>query len=83
MKIQFSSNDFEGQELIDFSSKYGKIRYIDSEGMTKEINVENALKNNEYLGKYLYIDVPIEIEKANNITLIYTVRNQKYNYKIR
>ena len=51
--------------------------------MTKEINVENALKNKEYLGKYLYIDVPLEIENSNNITLIYTVRNQKYNYKIR
>ena len=51
--------------------------------MTKEINVENALKNKEYLGKYLYIEVPNEIENSNNITLIYTVRNQKYNYKIR
>lgn len=83
IEIPFISNDYEGQELIDFSSKYGKIKYIDSEGMTKEINVENALKNKEYLGKYLYIDVPIEIENSNNITLIYTVRNQKYNYKIR
>ena len=83
IEIPFISNDFEGQELIDFSTKYGKIKYIDSEGMTKEINVENALNNNEYLGKYLYIDVPLELEKSNNITLIYTVRNQKYNYKIR
>ena len=51
--------------------------------MTKEIDVSNALKSNEYLGKYLYIDVPEELEKSNNITLVYTVRNQKYSYKIR
>ena len=51
--------------------------------MTKEINVENVLKNKEYLGKYLYIDVPGEVTNSNNITLIYTVRNQKYSYKIR
>lgn len=83
IEIPFVSPDFEGQELIDFSIKYGKIKYIDSEGITKEINVENALKNKEYLGKYLYINVPDEIANSNNITLIYTVRNQKYNYKIR
>ena len=83
IEIPFVSNDFEGQELIDFSIKYGKIKYIDSEGMTKEIDVSNALKSNEYLGKYLYIDVPEELEKSNNITLVYTVRNQKYSYKIR
>lgn len=83
IEIPFVSNDFEGQELIDFSIKYGKIKYIDSEGMTKEIDVVNALKNKEYLGKYLYVDVPLEVEKSNNITLVYTVRNKKYNYKIR
>lgn len=83
LEIPFTSDGYEGQELIDFSTKYGKMKYIDSEGITKEIEITNALKNKEYLGKYLYIEVPAEVEKSTDITLIYVVRNQKYSYRIR
>ena len=34
-------------------------------------------------GKMLYIKVPNEIESAKTIDFIYTVRNNKYSYKIR
>lgn len=83
LKIDFSSNDFEGEELIDFSKSYGKIRYIDNDNLAKEISIENAITTGNYLGKYVYIKVPLEIEKSKSVNLIYTVRNQKYNYKIK
>lgn len=83
LKISFSSYNFEGQDLIDFSSDYGKIKYIDSKNMAKEIKIKDMLQNKNYLGKYIYIKVPNEIEKSKQIEIIYTVRNQKYYYKIR
>ena len=83
LKIGFSSDNYEGQDLIDFSTNYGKIKYIDSENIAREIEIKDALQNKKYLGKYIYIKVPNEIEKANQIEIIYTVRNQKYYYKIR
>ena len=83
MLINFSSPDYEGTELIDFSKKYGKIKYIDNNGFAKEIKIEDACNNKEYLGKYLYIKVPQDLEKMSNIELIYTVRNNRYIYNIK
>lgn len=83
LEIKFSSSSFEGEELIDFSTNYGKIKYIDSENITRELKIEDALENTSYLGKYLYIKIPIELEKVKNIELLYTLRNQQYSYKIR
>ena len=39
--------------------------------------------NQNYLGKYLYITVPNDIENSKSIEFIYTVRNNKYVYKIK
>lgn len=83
IEINFSSSDYEGQELIDFSINYGKIKYVDSENIAKEIEIDNLLTGKEYLGKYLYLKVPAEITTAKSIEVIYTLRNQKYFYKIR
>ncbi len=83
LEIKFSSSSFEGEELIDFSTNYGKIRYIDNENITRELKIEDALENTSYLGKYLYLKIPTELEKVGSIELLYTVRNQQYSYKIR
>lgn len=83
MTISFSSPDYEGTELIDFSKKYGKIKYIDNDGFAREIKIEDACSNKEYLGKYLYIKVPIDLEKMTNVQLIFTVRNRRYIYEIK
>ena len=83
LKMEFLSTDFEGKELIDFSSKYGKIIYIDNENYKRELKIEDALKNKNYLDNVLYIRVPNALESARTIQLIYIMRNQKYIYKIR
>lgn len=83
LKINFISDNYEGQELIDFSTNYGKIKYIDNDNIAREIEIKDALENKDYLGKYMYIKVPSKIENASSIEIIYTVRNQKYYYKIR
>lgn len=81
--INFSSNDYEGEDLIDFSIKYGKIVYRDNENITRELKVENAINSSKYLGKYLYIKVPSVLQEATKIDFIYTIRSQKYIYEIR
>ncbi len=83
LKIKFSSPDFEGEDLIDFSIKYGKIVYRDNDNITREIKVENAVDTKKYLGKFLYVKVPKDVENSKEIKFIYVVRNQKYIYKIR
>ena len=39
LEIAFSSSSFEGEELIDFSTNYGKIKYIVSENITRELKI--------------------------------------------
>ena len=82
LKIEFVSDSFEGKDLIDFSTKYGKINYIDDKGSSKVIEVKNAVLK-KYLGQYIYVRVPVEIEASNNIELVYTVRNNQYIYKLK
>ena len=80
LQIEFSSNDFEGKELIDFLTDYGKINYIDSKKNTKSIKVVSAFKNS-YNGKVVYIEIP-EAAIDSKISLDMTVRNQNYNYVV-
>lgn len=82
MKIGFASDTYEGKDMIDFSSNYGKINYIDNENKIKSIEIKNPF-GKTYYGKYLYIKVPEEIETSTSIELEYIVRNNKYTYKIR
>ncbi len=81
--VNFSSSDYEGTELMKFSKEYGKIRYIDTDGFTKELAIDSFLTNKDYLGKYLYIKVPNKLETAKEVELIYTIRNKRYSYKIK
>lgn len=82
LKIPFSSNDFEGKDMIDFSSKYGTINYIDSKGKESTVKLKNPF-NKTYYGKYLYTKVPVDVANSTKIELEYTIRNNKYIYKIR
>ena len=82
MKISFASVDLDGKDLIDFSSKYGKIKYKDSNGNEKVLNIESYLNTN-YYGKYLYLKIPTDVESSSLIELVYTIRNNEYIYKLR
>ena len=82
-RLEFTSQDYEGVQLAKFTSNYGKIIYTSSDGFSKEVVPTSVLANRDYLGKMLYIKVPNEIESAKTIDFIYTVRNNKYSYKIR
>lgn len=80
LKIDFASNDFDGKDMIDFLSRYGKINYIDSNNKEHSIMIENALSTYKYYGKYVYIIVPAEVQSATSIYLDIAVRNNKFKY---
>lgn len=82
LKIDFSSTDFTGEEFVDFSVNYGRIKYKDHKGKVQEIPVKNALSR-DAMNKSLYLIVPEEIEQSGNITFELTVRNHCYVFKLR
>lgn len=81
--INFSSPDYEGTELMKFTTEYGKIKYMDKDGFYRELAITGVLANKDYLGKKLYIKVPSNLENMKEISLIYTIRNKRYSYKIK
>lgn len=81
LEIQFSSNEFESKNMIDFLNKYGKIVYKDSEGEERELEFKNAL-GRSYLGKVLYLRVPSDFENSTDARFIFIVRNKKYEIKL-
>lgn len=80
LEIEFSSDGIDGKELIDFSTKYGKIKYDDN-GELKLEKIKSAV-DTKYYGKYMYIYVPSSIEKVEDVDLVYTIRNKRYTYDL-
>lgn len=84
LKIDFSSNSFEGKDMVDFSNDYGKIIYVDnSNGEDEEVELEFYYPfTRTATGKYLYTLVPKEVENSSILKIVYVVRNKKYVYKL-
>ena len=82
LEIFYVSDDFQGKDFVDFSSRYGTINYIDNKGNSRDVPITDAIDRN-YYGNYMYVEVPDDIGEASEIRLIYTVRNKKYTYRLK
>ena len=82
LKITFASSDYEGKEFVDFSSKYGRIKYVDSNNKEQYYNI-NSLINTDYEGKEMFIDITNEIADAKEIFIDYKLRDKQYIVKIK
>ena len=82
LKLDFGSEQFEGKDMVDFSSVYGKISYIDSENMGQFIDFNCPFKR-ETAGKVLYTLIPYEVEQSSNIKFMFTIRDKQYICKIK
>ena len=82
MVLSYGTDDFEAKDIIDFSTDYGKIIYIDSNDKEQTINMKSMTKET-YSGKYYYTLVPREIEESKALYIQFTIRNKRYIYKIK
>lgn len=82
LKIIFSSNNFEGKDMIDFSYDYGKIMFIDNDNSERVVEFRKIFSK-VTKGKVAYALVPSEITESKSIKLIYTVRNKIYTYVLK
>lgn len=81
LTLKFGTDTYEGDQLADFVDEYAKLSYTNEKGKKITIETKNTL-NNQYYGKYVYLRVPAELETAKTIQLEFTIRNNKYIYKI-
>ena len=82
MILSYGTDDYEAKDIIDFSTDYGKIIYIDSNGKKQAINMKSMTRET-YSGKYYYTLVPREVEQSNELYIQFTIRNKRYIYKIK
>lgn len=82
LKIDFGSENFEGKDMVDFSSDYGTINYIDNNNMEHSVEFKYPLEK-KALGKSLYTLVPDEVVDSDSLKIVYVIRNKKYTYKLK
>lgn len=81
LKIDFSSENYEAKNMIDFLENYGKLSYIDNKNKECVISIENALSEmNE--GKTVFVKVPPELSDNTELSIDLIVRNKQYKYHI-
>ena len=81
MQLSFFSDSYEAKNMIDFLRKYGRINYKDSRGKTKTLDIDFAVTKS-YLGKNVYLKVPQDFDTYEDISLILTIRDKKYQYSL-
>ena len=82
LTLPFSSEEIEGKKMFDISRDYSKIKYIDSEGEEEVISFKYPFTKTA-LGKYVYSLVPEDLENAKEISIVYTIRTNRYVYKLK
>ena len=82
LHITFASSDFEGVNFVDFSKKYGKIRYKNSDGKVIESGIVDAVSV-KYEGKEVFFKINNEIANSSSIDLVYILRNKEYVIKVK
>ena len=79
--LDFASEKWESNQIVDYLSKSVKIEYVNEEGILESNNITFAL-NNRYLGKIAYIKVPNEVENYKNLKLHIISRNKEFYYHL-
>lgn len=81
LTLDFASEAYEAKNIIDFLTEYGKINYKNSKGKNKSIDIKIAVDKN-YYGKTVYLRVPNDVSKLEDVSLHFIIRNKEYNYKL-
>lgn len=68
------------EEFIDFSSKYGRIKYVDNNGKVGYSKMIDLI-DTDYEGKEIFLKVSNDLLNANKIDLEYILRNKEYIVK--
>ena len=81
LKIEFSSDDLEAKNVIDFLRKYGKIDYKDTKNEDASMDIAIAIDKN-YFGKVVYIKIPQEVEASEKIDFHFVIRDDEIIYQL-
>lgn len=81
LKIDFSSDNYEVKDMLDFFKNYANIVYIDQDDEEFEVEVKSAVSDT-YSGKSIYLDVPVDILQAKKVYFDFIMRNKHYMYDI-
>ena len=79
--LDFASEKWESNQIVDYLSKSAKIEYVNEEGISESNNITFAL-NHRYLGKIAYIRIPNEVVNYKNLRLHFISRNKEFYYNL-
>ena len=79
--MEFGSEVYTVSKLLDFLTKYGKLTYIDSDGIKQEVEIESAISS-KYYGKTIFLKIPTNVTKDTKLTLNLVIRDKEYDYEL-
>ena len=79
LKLDFSSENYEAKNMIDFLRNYGKLKYIDNENKELDLDIENAA-NELQDGKSVFLKIPKEYNNPSDFSIKLIIRNKQYIY---
>ena len=81
LKLEFSSDDLEAKNVIDFLLNYGTIDYKDTKNEDASMDMTIAVDKN-YFGKDVYIKIPQEVEASEKIDFHFVIRDDVIIYQL-
>lgn len=83
-EITTDKDVLKNYNLYQFIESFGKICYnIDGVLKTQKLSYNNIVSNKVKHGNDIYIEVPKEITDASDISIIFTIRDRIYEYKLK
>ena len=79
--LKINPQDSTTKDILSFMLKYGKIRYKIGDSEYDE-NLISSIKRS-YKGNFILASVSSNIERATSISLVFTIRNNQYIYKLK
>lgn len=79
--LKINPIDSKTKEILLFMSKYGKVKYKVN-GVEYQENFTSSIKR-VYKGNFILVDVDSNINLASEISLVFTIRNNQYIYKLK
>ena len=81
LQLDFSSDNYEAKDILDFLKNYAKIVYIDEDDEEYVLDAKSPVYD-IYYGKTAFLTVPLDILHAKKVSLDLILRNRHYVYDL-
>ena len=81
LQLDFSSDNYESKDILDFLKNYAKIVYVSEDDEEYALDIKSPIRD-IYYGKTVFLVVPSDVLNAKSVSLDLILRNRHYIYDV-